>query len=283
MKNKGMEAFLQELDQMIEDRSMSENEKNPRYQGKEKLDRENKGLLRLGEDLATMDFNGESSKERLYRTLSNGLQEDERMKKKFSFKKYQMAAAIIAAVMVVTVTTAQTGFAKNVIDGLARAIHLGKINVVQVENTKPADGVMKEAAAEEEKCEMLVLKDLKSIRETAGFQVKVPTWLPAGYELDRGEFYLEDNGAPSKDYVDLYFVNKKTGKLLYLQERDATKDIGFTLATDKLVEEVKVGDIKGALTGGNSLNWEVDQVLLGLSTKGSITKDELLKMAESMK
>ena len=131
---------------------------------------------------------------------------------------------------------------------------------------------------------VLVVKDKSLLNQYTCFEVKLPSYLPEGYTFDRAEFYKEaDKEVKDSKYIDLYFINQATGESIYMQQRYADEETAYSIGTDEVVEEVQVNGVKAVMTGENSIDWETNGVLYGISTRGKIEKEQLIKMAESIK
>ncbi|AAO35523.1 hypothetical protein DP149_05060 [Clostridium tetani] len=63
---------------------------------------------------------------------------------------------------------------------------------------------------------ILEVKDPNEINKNACFKVIFPSYLPEGYKFDRAEFSKDDKGNVSDKFVDLHFVNGKTGKNIFM-------------------------------------------------------------------
>lgn len=142
--------------------------------------------------------------------------------------------------------------------------------------------------SEEEKMEkenMLIVKDPSKLNNYTCFNVILPSYMPEGYSFNRADFYKDKNGKVSKDskYIDIYFKNTKTGKCLYMQQRFACKETASSLSTDGKIEKIKINGVDAILEGDRSLDWETNGVMYFLGGKGQISKDELIKIAESVK
>lgn len=130
---------------------------------------------------------------------------------------------------------------------------------------------------------ILAVKDTSKLNDYTCFNVKLPSYLPEGYEFDRAEFYKDDNGKVEKTkYISLYFTNKE-GKELYMQQRFADKETAYETGTDGTVEKIKINGADAILSDNTELDFEANTTLYGISTKGNISKNELIKMAESIK
>lgn len=142
-----------------------------------------------------------------------------------------------------------------------------------------------EAKAEEEKIEksMLIIKDSSSLNKYTCFDVKLPSYLPQGYKFDRAEFFKGEDGSVSKKYVSLYFTNEKTEKYIYMQQRFADEETKYEAGTDGKIEKVKVNGKDAVVSDNRSMDWENNGVLYILSGRGEFGKNELIKIADSIK
>jgi hypothetical protein len=142
-----------------------------------------------------------------------------------------------------------------------------------------------EAKAEDKKEEenMLIVKDSSSLNKYTCFNVKLPSYLPKDYKFDRAEFYKGKDGSISKKYIDLFFTNEKTGKYIYMQQRFANEETKYASGTDGKIEKIKVNGKDAVLDDNRRMDWENNGVLYGLSGRGAFGKDELIKIADSIK
>lgn len=123
-------------------------------------------------------------------------------------------------------------------------------------------------------------KDWSNAAKQLDFNALMPFKIPTGYSFDHASLYLNDNGKPSGDYVDIYYKNGS--HKISIQERRLTKGTAYTEGSDKSVMEVKVNGNKAALEGGHSLTWNSGNVNIGIVAK-DLSSDELMSFAESMK
>lgn len=129
----------------------------------------------------------------------------------------------------------------------------------------------------------LIVKDASSLNKYTCFNVKLPSYLPKDYKFDRAEFYKGEKGDISKKYIDLFFTNEKTGKFIYMQQRFADEETKYATGTDGKMEKVKVNGVDAVIIDDRYIDWEANGVLYSLSGRGEFTKDELIKIAESIK
>ena len=131
---------------------------------------------------------------------------------------------------------------------------------------------------------MAIETDTSKISDYTCFTVKLPSYLPEGYTFDRTEYYKDENGkVENSKYVNLWFVNKTTGKDLYMQERFADEETAYETGTDGSMEEIQINGNKVLLLDGRSLHWEAEGILFILLGRGNISKEELIKVASSIK
>lgn len=134
---------------------------------------------------------------------------------------------------------------------------------------------------EDQEDDKLVVKDVEQIQGYTSFEVKLPSYLPEGYQFDRAEFYREKEGV-SPDYVNIIFVQRDTGKTLFMQQRVASEDTAYSFDALEGLEKVEVGTSIGILSDDKNLDWEYNGVLYGLSTKGNISREEILRIGKSI-
>ena len=149
--------------------------------------------------------------------------------------------------------------------------HLWMVNT----ETKEAEKMRKEG--------ILVVKDPNEFNNYTCFNVVLPSYLPEGFEFDRAEFYEDENGVvENTKYIGLYFTNEKTGKYIYMQQRFADEETAYAGGAKK-VEEIKINGVDAVFYDDRNIDWEANGVIYALSGRGEITKDELIKIAESIK
>lgn len=130
------------------------------------------------------------------------------------------------------------------------------------------------------------LKSYNTIEEAqdiAVFDIKVPEYVSDGFDFSRAYAYTDDNGNVSGEYMTLEYIDKKGNKIKVF-ERILNDKTAFTSSTDGTIEETEVNGRKAVIVNGTSIYWEAaDNVSVSIITKGNITKDEMIKMAESVK
>ncbi len=129
----------------------------------------------------------------------------------------------------------------------------------------------------------LIVKDSEKLNDYTCFKVILPESLPDGFKFDRAEFYKDNAGKVSKTkYIDLFFTNETTEKNFFMQQRFADEETAFELSTYGDMEKVKINNVD-AVIHDTSIDWEYNGVLYSLIGKGELDKNELIKMAESIK
>ncbi|CAH1054605.1 DUF4367 domain-containing protein [Paenibacillus pseudetheri] len=135
---------------------------------------------------------------------------------------------------------------------------------------------------DQEKPEILIMKDSSKLNEYTIFDVGLPEYLPDGYTFDHAEFYKDDNGEViNSKYIDLYFINEATDERITMQQRHADDETAYEMSTDGKIEKVKINGIDAVLYNGKAVDWEANGVLYGV-TSASLDKDDLIKVAESI-
>ncbi|WP_027623793.1 DUF4367 domain-containing protein [Clostridium lundense] len=129
---------------------------------------------------------------------------------------------------------------------------------------------------------VLEVRDTNEINKHACFKVILPSYLPEGYKFDRAEFSKGNEGEILDKFVNLYFVNEKTGKTMYMQQRLACEGMNSVSDAEK-VEKIKINGVDAVISNDRYIDWEYKKVIYSLSGKESITKDELIKIAQSIK
>lgn len=153
-----------------------------------------------------------------------------------------------------------------------------------VDWTKEGEIITEAQKEKMDKEKYLVVKNIDELNKYTCFNVILPSYLPEGCKFDRAQFYKDENGTVSNSkYVDLYFTNELTGKYIWMQQRFADEETGYEFSTDGEIEKVKVNEVDAVICDGKSIDWEANGVLYGLFGKGEISKDELIKIAESIK
>ena len=277
---------------------------------------EMEALQELAQKIGREDFSKASHKEAVRKKVLNNIREKEgySMKKSQRFKKPAVAVASIA--LGVTLF-AQTAIAQEFTQKIKEIFSIagGNINIIQEEAVERPDGVpvpeslkelytqsgekiaylgndennemviVTEAQEAAKKAETtLTLTDANKRNDYTAFDVKLPEYLPDGYKFDRIELYKDENGkVENSKYIDVFYTNESTGEYIFMQQRLSDEETGFTTGTDGTVERVKVNGAEALIMDNSSIDWEADGVLYHMTSRGAFGKDELLKVAESIK
>jgi len=128
----------------------------------------------------------------------------------------------------------------------------------------------------------LEVKDANELNKYTCFNVILPSYLPEGYKFDRAEFFKGKTGiVKDSKYIYLKFINEETGKYIYMQQRFACEETGFS-SNGSNIEKIKINETDAILSDGKEINWEYNDVIYSLTGK-KIGKNELIKIAESIK
>ena len=136
-----------------------------------------------------------------------------------------------------------------------------------------------EAEEEEEYTE---ITDIEHMNDYTCFDVKMPTYLPAGISFKNAGVWSEANVTDNL-CIEINFVNEKGEEVIYMQQRLACEEAAGEACTYDTVVEVDINGVKG-LMYDNSLDWETeDTIYMLMSLDDSITRDEMIKIAKSIK
>ena len=127
----------------------------------------------------------------------------------------------------------------------------------------------------------LTVKDSNDVNKYTCFNVILPSYLPKGYKFDRAEFYKDEEGrVKDSKYIDIIFKNGN--KEIYMQQRFADEETAYATGANDTTEEIKINGIDAVIDDRN-IDWEANNTLYSIMGKGNITKNELIRMAESIK
>lgn len=121
--------------------------------------------------------------------------------------------------------------------------------------------------------------DLAEAQAYLDFELKLPDYLPEGYQLDRISLYTTNNDAISGEYADIFFTKGK--RFIYLQTRLMNGKTSFAAKLGNM----KLTEINGysALQGRKNLDVDINGVMYMFSaSKADVGADELIKMVESI-
>ncbi|MCB2299160.1 DUF4367 domain-containing protein [Clostridium tagluense] len=157
--------------------------------------------------------------------------------------------------------------------------------IAHIQDGKIITVAEKEKMDKESEEAVVKIKDSSKLNEYTCFDVKLPTFLPEGYQFDRAEVYKDENETKVKNskYISLYFTNKETGKFIFMQQRFPDETTKCVSGTDGRMEEIKINGVNAVISENRNIDWETKDCVYMLAGRGGITKSELIKIAESIK
>lgn len=214
-----------------------------------------------------------------------------------NFNVLKKTGAVAASLLVVSTLAAQGAFAQDMANNVVKSLSLGHFTATQYDDSKNAgDTALAKTSnnddktitisikkGEKVKVDMLDVTDCSKLSGYTCFDIKLPSYLPEGYAFEKASFYKDKSGnVKDSKYADLYFINKATGKEIYMQERFACDETKSELGTDDQIQSIKINNADAILEGENHIDWEANNTIYFLSAK-DMSKDEAIKIAESVK
>ena len=136
--------------------------------------------------------------------------------------------------------------------------------------------------AEEEEEGYTEITDIEHMNDYTCFDVKMPTYLPTGVTFKNAGVWSEAN-VTDNQCIEINFVNEKGKEVIYMQQRLNCEEAACETGTYDTVVEVDINGAKG-LMYDNSLDWETeDTIYMLMSLDDSVTRDEMIKIARSIK
>ncbi len=124
---------------------------------------------------------------------------------------------------------------------------------------------------------------IDEIQNSIDFDIKLPEYIPEGYSFLRAYQFKDEDGSVSGLYANIEYKNDEDNKI-FIHERLINDETAFESSTDGTIEEIEINGRKAVIQDDDNIDWETeDNVSVGISTKGNITKEEMIKMAESVK
>lgn len=290
-KNPLADQFSADLDAYLQNLDVKYSDDNDEY----------KELMDLGKALADKDFSRKSRRQYVFNKTQKRINEPEGvelMKIRNKRMKTSVTAACLAFTVLLSFGFMQTSFAKSFTETIINVISLGHIKAVQSEVDPDLAKQLKSQYSSEEirsakstkidiptksDSTIYVAKDLADAEKYTSFPVAMPQYLPEGYAFGAANLYKDHDGKISGDYLDLYFVNKQNGDVLFIQERAANEATAYEEGTDGKIEKIKINGNDAILMDGKNLDWEANNVLFGMSGKNLIPLADIEKIAASMK
>lgn len=112
-----------------------------------------------------------------------------------------------------------------------------------------------------------------------------PTYLPKGYSFEKVQFDsnskddIKENGVGSK-YMDIHYSNGAKSFISMIRYMD--EETAYISGSDKEIKEITLNGHK-AVVGEKSVTILIDKVEYAFFTNNSVSIDELIKVAESLK
>ena len=186
---------------------------------------------------------------------------------------------VVVAVLVLLLGTTVTGrsFFQSL---LGKYILTGYTDHVQLNLGEPENLEM--VAIEDNEKNTMEIGAEPDSEEDFEFVCKKPQWVPEGYSLEREEYY-EDIG----EYTQGYMGNSGKSMWYYQMSNDITGNIGIS-SNGNEQQEVMIENVKGYFIPDDTqdkergnLVWEDGKYLYMIA--GDLTKEELIRMAETIK
>lgn len=137
-----------------------------------------------------------------------------------------------------------------------------------------------EKNAKENPINDLIINDISKINGYTCFDIKLPAYLPQGFEFVNAEFFKDDNGKIIDVCCNLNFENKKTKETIYIAQTYISKGSGCETSFNN-IEKAKVNGLD-AIVGDEGIVWEANGVNYLMYTY-NLGKAESVKIAESIK
>jgi len=113
------------------------------------------------------------------------------------------------------------------------------------------------------------------------FDIKIPEYLPKGYELTNIAAYTDSNGDTSGEYLNLLYTDSN-GNEIKLFERIINENTAFEAGTDGMLDTLTIGDRTAVIMNNHSLHFETEDNV-SVSINGNIDTYDLIKIAESIR
>lgn len=124
-----------------------------------------------------------------------------------------------------------------------------------------------------------IFASVEEAQRVAVFDIKVPEYLPEGYALKKIYGFKDGDGNVSGEYINM--VYEAGDKKIHIFERVINEQTAFETGAANL-EEITLNGRRAVISDGESIDYETeDDVSVGIYAHGNITREELLKMAES--
>lgn len=125
---------------------------------------------------------------------------------------------------------------------------------------------------------MIEETDLSKVVSQLSFRALLPKALPAGYAFENVGFYKSDDGR--LEYVNLHYTSGSS-RVTIQERKNDDRAMSVTITNDP-VEKTAVNGHAAAFSGEHELDWEISGIGIEIEAQ-NLSKDQLMKLAESMK
>lgn len=128
----------------------------------------------------------------------------------------------------------------------------------------------------------LVYDTLDKAQAAAKFDIKTPSALPDNFSLSRVYTFTDENGNTSGMYMNMVYSDGNGREIIFM-ERLINDETSFESGTDGKIEEIKING-RTAVISAESVAWETaDMVSVSVFDHAGLSREELIKLAESVK
>lgn len=122
-----------------------------------------------------------------------------------------------------------------------------------------------------------IIYEEDEIQDYLDFDVKLPSYIPEGFSFMGAAASTEQ-----RYYLFMYYQNDKTGDWFMIHERLLNDETAFEAGTDGTMEEITINGHTAVLSDDVNVDFEINDVSVGVSGRNALTKDEVLKVSESI-
>ncbi len=179
---------------------------------------------------------------------------------------------------------------KNVIEKITLAnkdemynVHGEKVLDVEPDGTLVTEALQQqnmEKNRQEHESETLIIHDSGKLNGYTCFDIKLPAYLPEGFEFYSAEFYKDDKGGVYDKGCSLYFMNNKTEDSIFIAQTYVCEETAGETSFDN-IEKVKVNGAD-AILGDEGIVWEYNGIRYLMYTY-NLGRTESIKIAKSIR
>lgn len=122
-----------------------------------------------------------------------------------------------------------------------------------------------------------ITKNINDLENALKFDVKLPEYIPAGFDFHGAAF----SGDEDEEYLFVYYMNKD-GEYFSIHERIINEDTAYSMGA-KSLEVINIKGNKAVLVDNREISWEEGGISIDINGRGLLERDELIKLAESVK